>query len=233
MEWSKDDVERRVLGVLIEKSLAQPDYYPMTLNAVVVACNQKQNRDPVMQVDDTSVYHALEGLRLRGVVTVQLPGPGARTKRYKHEADTYFRWQKRERAVMAELLLRGPQTVGELRSRCNRMAPFENAEIVTNVLNCLADYDPPCVAALPREPGRSAVRYRQLVYDEPDHPVTAVAGAQIAAPSVAPSAAPLAPSEGPQALRTEIENLQAEVIELQDGVADLRRRLELIESRLP
>lgn len=232
MEWSKDDIERRVLGVLIEKSLAQPDYYPMTLNAIVVACNQKQNRDPVMQLDDTSVYHALEALRLRGVVTVQLPGPGARTKRYKHEADAYFRWQKRERAVMAELLLRGPQTVGELRSRCNRMAPFENTEIVTNVLGCLADYDPPCVAALPREPGRSAVRYRQLVYDEPGHPVTAGAGEQTPAPSVAASVAPLAPPEGAQAVRTEIENLQAEVIELQDAVADLRRRLELIESQL-
>ena len=216
MECTKEDVERRVLGVLIEKSLAQPEYYPMTINAIVSASNQKNNREPVLAVGEDAVYHALEELRLRGVVTVMLPGPGARTKRYKHEVETYFRWQERERAVMAELLLRGPQTPGELRTRCARMAPFESVDVVMNVLNCLAEYEPPCVARLPRGPGQSADRYRQLLYEEPDLPgPTDVAAAAVPGESV-----------------TEEPGIREAVEALERQVADLTQRLERIEREL-
>jgi len=216
--WTKEDVERRVLGVLIEKSLAQPEYYPMTINAIVTACNQKNNRDPVMDVDEDAVYHALEDLRLRGAVTVVLPGPGARTKRYKHEVEDYFHWQKRERAVMAELLLRGPQTTGELRSRCGRMAPFESADVVMNVLNCLAEYEPPCVVKLPRGAGQSAARYRQLLYEERDLPA--------AAPADAPAAAARAES------LPDVAALHEAVEALQKQVEELSQRVERIEKEL-
>ncbi|MBN1514738.1 MAG: YceH family protein [Phycisphaerae bacterium] len=211
MAWTKEEIERRVLGVLIEKSLAQPEYYPMTINAIVTACNQKNNRDPVMDVDEDAAYHALEELRLRGAVTVVLPGPGARTKRYKHEVETYFRWQKRERAVMAELLLRGPQTTGELRSRCARMAPFESVDVVMNVLDCLAGYEPPCVVKLPRGAGQSVDRYRQLLYEERDLPAAAPADAQAAAPRAEPLADVAALQQALQALRKQVEELSQRV----------------------
>lgn len=245
MSWTKEEVERRVLGVLLEKSLAQPDYYPMTLNAIVTACNQKQNRDPIMSIDEDVVYNVLEDLRLRGIVTVQLPGVGARTKRFKHETESHFRWEKRERAVMAELLLRGPQTVGELRSRCNRMASFESLDIVSNVLQCLAGYEPPCVAALPRETGRSAIRYRQVLYEEAGVPVsasaaTATSGATpvpvsgpVPAP-VPPTAAPAATPSDPEVagLRDDLEAMQNEIGELHEAIAELRRRVGNVEKRM-
>jgi len=216
--WTREEIERRVLGVLMEKSLAQPEYYPMTINAIVTACNQKNNRDPMMDLDEDAVYHALEELRLRGAVTVVLPGPGARTKRYKHEVETYFRWQKRERAVMAELLLRGPQTTGELRSRCARMAPFESVDVVMNVLDCLAGYEPPCVVKLPRGAGQSADRYRQLLYEERDLP---------AEPAPDVSAPPSGAGSQPDAV-----SLQDAVEALQKQVEELSQRVERIENEL-
>ena len=222
MPWSKEDIERRVLGVLIEKSLAQAEYYPMTLNALVTACNQKQNRDPVMELGEDEVYHALEELRLRGVVTVLLPGVGARIKRYRHEAGTYFHWGRSQQAVMAELLLRGPQTVGELRGRCSRMTPFETLEAVTAVLDALAGFDPPCVSALSREPGRSAIRHAQRIYAEPDPPAVTVSAA----------AAPAAPALATRNAQTEIEELRRQLAELQEQVTDVQRRLASIESQL-
>ncbi len=218
MAWTREEVERRVLGVLIEKSLAQPEYYPMTIHAIVAACNQKNNRNPAMEVDEDAVYHALEDLRLRGVVTVVLPGPGARTKRYRHEAETYFRWQKRERAVMAELLLRGPQTTGELRTRCGRMAPFESVDVVMDVLKCLAEYEPPCVARLARGAGQSADRYRQLLYEEAGLPGTAEAAA-----SAPPATAE--PPGGMADLQSAVETLQKQMEELSQRVARIEAEL--------
>ena len=94
----------------------------------MAACNQKQNRDPVTDLDDNTVHETLEGLRRRNLVTLVFPAPGARTERYKHEVQTVLGWQPRERAVMTELLLRGPQTMGELRTRCSRFMPFRPTE---------------------------------------------------------------------------------------------------------
>lgn len=231
-----DSNERRVLGVLMEKSLAQPDYYPMTLNALVAACNQKQNRDPVTDLDDNTVHETLEGLRRRNLVTLVFPAPGARTERYKHEVQTVLGWQPRERAIMTELLLRGPQTVGELRTRCSRFMPFDDLEAVTLVLDCLAKYDPPAVAPMPREPGRSAIRYTHLLYPDDEKPVvlntpaTAASGqARVSRAEAPPSAAfheRLAPAAGA------MDELRETVANLEQTVADLVRRLETIERQL-
>ena len=121
MELVLDSDQRRVLGVLIEKSLTQPEYYPMTVNAVTAGCNQKSNRDPVVELDEDLVWNVLEGLRGLGLVSMTLPGPGSRTHRFRHEVESAFGWTPREQAVMTELLLRGPQTVGELRTRCSQI----------------------------------------------------------------------------------------------------------------
>lgn len=218
-----DAVERRVLGVLMEKSLAQPDYYPMTLNALVAGCNQKQNRDPVTSLDDSTIHETLEALRQRNLVTLVFPAPGARTERFKHDVQTVFGWQPRERAIMTELLLRGPQTMGELRTRCSRFMPFDDLEAVTLVLDCLAKYDPPAVAPMPREPGRSAIRYTHLLYPEDERPV---------AETEALTPAAVAPRERSAVSGGALDELRATVAKLEQTVADLTTRLETIERQL-
>jgi len=226
-----EPMQRRVLGVLLEKSLSQPEYYPMTLNAVVTACNQKQNRDPVMTLSENEAYRALEALRERSLVSRILPGQGARVDRYRHEVNTCLGWQKREQAVMAELLLRGPQTVGELRTRCSRFCPFDDLEAVSIVLECLTERDPPLVATLPRAAGQSAVRYDHLLYPPAEAtaqpaPVSAPAPPQTSAPP------PPQPAAEVEAFRNELHDLQAEVADLHQELAEVRRRLEAIESRI-
>ena len=181
------EFERRVLGVLMEKALAQPEYYPMTLNALVAACNQKQNRNPVMSLGEDTIYEALERLRERHMVTLVFPAPGARTNRYKHEVDKVFGWQPRERAVVAELLLRGPQTAGELRTHCSRLMPFESLDAVSLVVDCLANYDPPVVMSLPREPGRSAIRITHRLYPDDEQPAADVSGVTVTTPASKPA----------------------------------------------
>jgi hypothetical protein len=230
-----DELERRVLGVLMEKSLTQPEYYPMTPNAVVAGANQKNNRDPEMKLDEESVLQTLEVLRARNLVTLVLPAPGARTQRYRHEIEAVFGWSRRQQAIMTELLLRGPQTPGELRSRCARMFEFESLDTLMTALNSLGkgECDPPLVAPMPREVGQSAVRYTHLMYPEGEAPATAVAPAAVAAPVAMPkptfAAAPAAPPTPTS--REEIDALQEEIAELHEELADLRRRLEAVENR--
>ena len=222
MAETLNELERRVLGVLIEKSLGQPDYYPMTLNAVVAACNQKQNRDPVMQLDDETVAHTLNTLKDRGLVALVLPAPGGRTNRYRHDIENKLGWQKRQRAVMAELLLRGPQTSGELRTRCTRLFPFESLEAVSIVLESLEQYDLPMVATLPRAPGQSAVRYTHLLYPEGEAP-TAKSETAATQPAPATDAANV---------QSQVNSVWAELASLRETVADLQERLATIEKQL-
>jgi len=205
-------IERRVLGVLMEKAMTQPDYYPMTSNAIVAACNQKSNRDPIMNLDEATV-----------LVSLVLPAPGARTNRHKHEADKVFDWSKHEKAVMTELLLRGPQTAGELRGRCSRMAIFESIEIVSNVLESLSQKDPPMTAPLPREPGRSAIRHTHLLYPEDEEPPTPHA------PASAP-AATSAGTENAETLKSRIETLENEVTKLREQMENINQRLKTLEG---
>jgi hypothetical protein len=234
VETALNEIERRVLGSLMEKSIASPEYYPMTENALVAACNQKQNRDPVMELDGEAVWSALESLRQRGLVSMVLPPPGARTNRFKHETEAHYGWPKRERAIMAELLLRGPQTVGELRTRCSRLVPFEDLEAVTIVLDNLAQRDPPMVAALPREPGRSAVRYTHLLYPPGEAPAArAPATLATATLSGVPSIAEGQTSPATRDTRHEsASEVRQDIDEMHQAIADLRARVERIESQL-
>lgn len=225
MEYTMTASERRVFGVLMEKALTQPDYYPMTANAVTAACNQKSNRDPVMHLDEDAVTRTLDELQQRGLVGHVLPAPGARTDRYKHLAESKFGWSARQRAVIAELLLRGPQTIGELRTHCGRMIEFDSLEVVSQTLQSLSEGDARFVSAMPREPGRSAIRHTHLLYPEGEQPATAGQSSIVEqSPAVQPACAP-APAQD------EIQELREEIIALRQEVDDLTRRLDAMEGR--
>jgi uncharacterized protein YceH (UPF0502 family) len=158
-----EPLELRVLGVLLEKELSTPEYYPLTLNALVNGCNQSSNRAPVLALDEAAVTTALDGLRQRRLVaTVQ--GAGSRTVKFAQRLTESLGLAVQEAAVLAELLLRGPQTPGELRSRTTRMYPFQELEEVDAALAMLAEAEPaPLVTRLPRAPGMKEARHAQLL----------------------------------------------------------------------
>jgi uncharacterized protein YceH (UPF0502 family) len=237
-----DVVERRVLGVLMEKALALPQYYPMTVNAITTACNQKQNRDPVMDLDEEVVWDALERLRNRNLVVRVAAGAGARTDKFKHNVAEAWSWPASHRAIMAELLLRGPQTVAELRTRASRMSEFATSEEVTTALETLAAHDPPWVRLLPRQPGQSAARWGHLLYpadeappapkmDGPaeEAPARRAPGAAAAMPcagtATAGAAAASAVDDEITALRDEVRALREELQSLRDALEKLRADL--------
>jgi len=157
------DVEIRVLGVLIEKSLIQGGSYPLTLNALTLGANQKQNREPVVEYSESEVSIALRNLQHKQLVVQAAPAMGARAVRFEHRVVDVFHWDRREQAVMAELMLRGRQTSGELRTHAVRMTPLPDLPAVTAVLGALKAASPPFVEELSREPGRSANRFRHLL----------------------------------------------------------------------
>lgn len=156
-----DPIEIRVLGCLAEKELATPEYYPLSLNALVNACNQKTNRDPVVDYTEETVVAALDSLRPAGLVT-QSAG-GGRVSKYCHNLDGKLKLDPIELAVLTELLLRGPQTPGELRPRAGRMAALETLQQVEAVLDELRNREQPLVARLPIQPGRKEYRFAQLL----------------------------------------------------------------------
>ena len=156
------EIEARVLGSLIEKELTTPAYYPLSLNALVNACNQKSNRDPYMNVDEDAVREALRSLNKK-----ELAGPAddmvGRVTKYEHRLQEAFNFTRHETAILCELLLRGPQTPGELRSRADRMHKFEDLGIVQSTLQRLMKRDPPLAKLLPRQPGTKEARYAHLL----------------------------------------------------------------------
>ncbi len=161
--------ESRVLGVLIEKALTTPDQYPLSLNAVVNGANQKNNREPVLTMTEDQCHDALESLRGKGLV-VRVDVVGNRVPKYKHQAGEALHARTGEVAVLAELLLRGPQTLGELRGRASRMHPMERLEAARDLLRALMERPEPLAKQLPPDPGSRAERYAQLLC--PDlHPI--------------------------------------------------------------
>ena len=154
--------ESRVLGVLIEKAFTTPEQYPLSLNAVVNGANQKNNRDPVTTLDETRVFDALESLRTKGLV-VRADMAGSRVNKFKHRAGDALHARPAEVALLAELLLRGPQTLGELRGRASRMQPFESTDAVKNMLSALIAREEPLVKQIPPSTGSRAERYVQLL----------------------------------------------------------------------
>jgi len=155
-------IEARILGALVEKQLTTPEYYPLTLNALVNACNQKNNRDPVMTLSESEVSNSIERLRDRNLVYV-FYGSTSRVPKYKHMLPTYYELEPAEVAVMAVLMLRGPQTLGELRERTSRMHEFSGLDEVQQTLNDLATREDPLVLRLERLPGQKDARFAQLL----------------------------------------------------------------------
>jgi uncharacterized protein len=161
MNFVLSDVEARVLGCLVEKDITTPEYYPLSLNALVNACNQKSNRDPHMNLSESDVQQALRSLGTHGLA--RSASTDSRVAKYEHRLADTFNFTRPEIAVICELLLRGPQTPGELRSRAERMHPFEDLSLVHSTLKHLMEREPPLVELLPRQPGTKEARYAQLL----------------------------------------------------------------------
>ena len=161
-------VEIRALGCLIEKEMATPEYYPLTLNSLVAACCQKNNRDPVMDIGETVLEPALESLRLQHRLVLFVREAGARSGKYRHDVPDRLPLTRPEIALLCELMLRGPQTPGELRGRASRLHPFETPAEVENLLVGLSMKEGVAyVVKLPVQPGRREARYAQLLGGEP------------------------------------------------------------------
>jgi uncharacterized protein len=212
------EIETRVLGSLVEKELTTPEYYPLSLNALVNACNQKSNRDPVMNLDEEAVREALRTLDKKG-----LAGPAdnmvSRVSKYEHRLQEAYNFTRHEIAILAELLLRGPQTPGELRSRADRMHKFDDLGIVQSTLQRLMKREPPLVTVLPRQPGTKEARYAHLLSGEVEAPtVDSVSG--VAAPSSANTGERIA------RLEDQVENLQSEIADMKQQFAAFRKQFE-------
>ena len=208
-----DAVEARVAGALVEKALATPDHYPLTLNSLVAACNQKSSRDPVMDLSERDVREAAERLMRRGLAGTTA-GSGHRVVKYRHLLDRALDLSRREVAALAVLLLRGPQTPGELRTRTARLADFVSPEDVEETLWLLADRDEPLVVKLEREPGQSADRYAHTLSGDVEAAVT---------PDAEPEAVPVA---GGPTLADRVRQLEAEVAALREEMAAFRAQFE-------
>ncbi|HLJ43841.1 MAG TPA: DUF480 domain-containing protein, partial [Candidatus Binataceae bacterium] len=186
-------IEARVIGCLIEKQITTPDQYPLSLNALLNACNQKSNRDPVMSADEATIQSTLDHL-LRKHLVIEKSGFGSRVPKYQHRfCNTEFgplKFTPQELAIVCELLVRGPQTPGELRTRAARMAPFSDVAQVETALESLGSRaDGPFIVRLPREPGRRDSRYAHLfsgavaTASPTEDPITGPSTASAPAPS--------------------------------------------------
>lgn len=207
-----DPAQVRVLGSLVEKDLATPEYYPLSLNALVAACNQKSNRDPVLQLGEEEVTIALE--RLRHLGFVRLSAGGGRVDKFVHSLEAKLSLSPEEMAVVAELLLRGPQTVGELRGRASRMREFADLQQVESVLRELAEREPPLVTELPRQPGRKENRFCHLLAEPP-----------------AATAAEEAAAVPTSSYNERLAELESEVATLREEVAELKREFAGFRSQ--
>jgi hypothetical protein len=215
------EIETRVLGSLIEKDITTPDYYPLSLNALVNACNQKNNRDPVMNLDEETVRQALSTLqekRLAGPAS----GADSRVTKFEHRMQEVFNFARREIATLCVLLLRGPQTPGELRSRTERTYHFEALDDIVSTLDRLSQRDPPLARILPRQPGTKESRYTHLFSGEPEgfDVVGTVSSATASARNQPGSADRLA------TLEEEVGRLREELSEVQRQLAAFRKQFE-------
>lgn len=219
--------EARVLGTLLEKSLATPDYYPMTLNSLRNACNQKSSRDPVTEYADETVSEALNGLKRKCLVTFIPYGSQGNTYKYRHFLeDVRFNLGKPDLAVLAVLLLRGAQTLNEVRLRASSLHPVESLEKAEAVLQSLAKRDEPLAVWIAKRPGWKEPRWRDTVR-EPLAEGAASAGeseTSLSAPVPKPSAPPPGPDEI-ASLRAEVSDMRAALAALASQVAALRSEL--------
>jgi uncharacterized protein YceH (UPF0502 family) len=165
VDYTLDEVQVRVLGSLIEKEITTPEYYPLSLNALVTACNQSSNRNPVTHYDEATVIGSLDSLREKKLVHIVDRGE-SRVIKYRHVLYEAMNMSRPVIAVMCVLMLRGPQTIGEIRTRTNRLYDFSSLEQVEATLNSLISSTPPMVVRLSRQPGQKEVRYAHLMSGE-------------------------------------------------------------------
>jgi len=209
-----NEVEVRVLGALVEKEITTPDYYPLSLNALVNACNQKSNREPVMDLEENTVRDALlslQEMRLAGPAS----GADSRVTKYEHRLES-FNFSRREAAILCVLLLRGPQTPGELRGRTERMYRFEDLEQVQASLHQLMEREPPLAAMLPRQPGTKEARYAHLLAGPVDSLTQAATPASIVH----------ADNDRMTQVEDQVRALQLEIEQLKQQFATFRKQFE-------
>ncbi len=219
-------VETRVLGCLMEKERTTPDAYPLTLNALFSACNQTTNRDPVLSLNEREIEDALDGLRQKKLATV-IFGGGSRVQKYRHLLADHYHFSPQESALLCILLLRGPQTAGELRSRSERMAAFSSLADAEKVLTDLTELQEPLACLLPARPGQKERRYVQLLSGEPAEPTPAELAAAVGRERPPFSPTPAAPDHAPrlEALEQEVADLRTQVGILRESLDELRRAL--------
>ncbi len=218
MELVLSAVEARIVGALIEKEVTTPEYYPLTLNALKSACNQKSNRHPVMTLDDKTLVRALDSLRQRKVVWEKLTA-GSRTPKYEQHLDGLFAFHPSELAVVCVLLLRGPQTAGEIKTRTARLHEFGDISEVNETLRTLADHeDGQFVVELPLQPGRREPRFMHLFCGEVD--ISAEEPEEPAAIAVRPD------DERLEALEAEVAQLRSELDALNAAFRDFKAQFE-------
>jgi uncharacterized protein YceH (UPF0502 family) len=203
--------EARALGALMEKEATTPEYYPLSLNALLNACNQRSNREPVMNLDEDDLRQAMHGLEAKGLAG-RAQGAEGRVPKYEHRLGEAFNLSRAEGALLCVLLLRGPQTPGELRGRTERMQSFDEIADVLAGLEKLMQREPPLAAMLPRQPGTKESRYAQLLSGL----VEATMG----------TACEPEPESRATTRDGRITQLEAEVGELKREVAELRKRIE-------
>jgi len=209
-------MEARVLGALVEKDITTPDYYPLSLNALVNACNQKSNRDPLMSLDENAVRDALYSLNEKGLASA-VSSADSRVSKYEHRLQEKFNLARGETAILCVLLLRGPQTPGELRGRSERMFSFNDLSDVQSALQRLMQREGALVKMLARQPGTKEARYAHLLCGE-------VEGGEAASEAVVTSAS----LDGSRITRLEIEvgNLKSEIADLRQQLEDFRKQFQ-------
>jgi uncharacterized protein YceH (UPF0502 family) len=222
MQLALTTIEARVLGALIEKEITTPEYYPLSLNALTNACNQKSNRDPVLLVEESDVRKALNHLEYQSLVR-SVSSTDSRVTKFEHRLQDAFNFYRPEVAIICELLLRGPQTPGELRTRASRMHAFEDLESVHSALSRLAKREPPLVTVLPRQPGTKEARYAHLLGAAP--PVAPSTPAHATAARDHDVAAPSS-NERIEALVAEVAELRSQISDLQSQFATFRKQFE-------
>ncbi|MDI1242979.1 MAG: YceH family protein [bacterium] len=210
-------IEVRVLASLVEKQLTTPEYYPLTLNALTAACNQKSNRDPVMSLGDTEIQAAIDSLRDQSLVYLYY-GTGTRTVKYKHMLPGVFELDAAGVAALAVLMLRGPQTIGEIRERSGRLHEFCDLNELQETLDDLARRDEPLLVRLERQPGQKEARYAHLLSGEIDVSILPAPGEKRSSAS--------ADGSRVEALENEVATLKSELAEFRATFDEFRKQFD-------
>jgi uncharacterized protein YceH (UPF0502 family) len=229
VNFNLSPVEARVLGCLIEKEITTPDYYPLSLNALQNAANQKSNRDPVMELDEESIRRALHSLADQGLA--RSAATDSRVAKFEHRLADVFNFHRHEIALICVLLLRGPQTPGELRTRTERLYSFDDLNAVHSALNLLMNRQPPLVKLLSRQPGTKEARYAHLLSGDVADQVGPASAANATASAESSSAAHEAAiastySERLMELEREVADLRSEVSDLKQQLASFQRQFQ-------